>query len=83
MRDYPGMNPDKRRECIESLRAGCGDAYDTCVQRGGDPAAHLLAARKRGARKERPNTTNPLKGDTFATAVSHLLARSCIPGARR
>jgi ATP dependent DNA ligase domain len=44
MRNYAAMSPDKRRECIESLRAGRGDAYDRCVQRGGDPAAHLRTA---------------------------------------
>lgn len=44
MRNYSAMNPDNRRACIESLRAKSGDAYDRCVQRSGDPAAHLLAA---------------------------------------
>jgi hypothetical protein len=50
------MNPDKRRECIESLRAGSGDAYDRCVQRGGDPAAHLRAAENAArARNDKQN----------------------------
>lgn len=59
MRNYAAMNPDKRRECIESLRAGCGDAYDTCVQRGGDPAAHLLAAENAARAKNDPLPPTP------------------------
>jgi len=59
MRNYTAMNPDKRRECSESLRAGCGDAYDTCVQRGGDPAAHLLAAENAARAKNDPIPPTP------------------------
>jgi len=52
MRNYAAMSPDNRRECIESLRAGRGAAYDRCVQRGGDPAAHLGAAEKAAREKD-------------------------------
>jgi hypothetical protein len=52
MRNYSAMNPDKRRESINSLRAKCGDAYEKCVQRGGDPAAHLRAAEKAAREKD-------------------------------
>lgn len=44
MRNYSAMKPEKRRASIESLRAGSGDAYDICVERGGDPVDHLRAA---------------------------------------
>lgn len=54
MRNYAAMNPDKRHECIESLHAGSGDAYDRCVQRGGDPAAHLRAAENVARTKNEP-----------------------------
>jgi hypothetical protein len=54
MRNYTAMNPDKRRECIESLRARSGDAYDKCVQRGGNPAAHLRTAENAARTKNEP-----------------------------
>ncbi len=54
MRNYAAMNPEKRRECIESLRAGAGAAYEKCVQRGGDPTAHLAAAEKAAKAKGDP-----------------------------
>jgi hypothetical protein len=52
MRNYAAMSPDKRLECIGSLRTGRGDANDRCVQRGGDPAAHLRAAEKAAREKD-------------------------------
>lgn len=54
MRNYTAMNPEKRRECIESLRAGAGAAYEMCVQRGGDPQAHLAAAERAAKAKGDP-----------------------------
>jgi bifunctional non-homologous end joining protein LigD len=44
MRNYGAMTAENRRVAVESLRAGSGDAYEKCVQRGGDPTAHLRAA---------------------------------------
>jgi len=44
MRNYPAMGADNLLESLASLRAGSGAAYEKCVQRGGDPAAHLAAA---------------------------------------
>jgi len=44
MRNYGAMGAPKLLACLASLREREGEAFEKCVQAGGDPAEHLLAA---------------------------------------
>jgi hypothetical protein len=44
MRNYAAMGAAKLLACVASLNERSGEAFETCVQAGGDPAKHLAAA---------------------------------------
>jgi hypothetical protein len=44
MRNYAAMRDPKLLDCIDSLRSRSGEAFQKCVNSGGDPAEHLTAA---------------------------------------
>jgi hypothetical protein len=44
-RNYEAMGDTKLKRCVAELKAGEGDAYDRCLERGsGDPAGDLTEA---------------------------------------
>lgn len=59
MRNYAAMGDDKLLACVRELCFGHGDAYQRCIDKGGDLQAHIRKARDEATSRGLPVPASP------------------------